>query len=150
MHTYTHSHSLFLPPSTHSAAVCEIKSIPPATPLPSKSDPAITTTTATCTYTHNSGSVKDLSLSSLSLSPCLHPSIILFLFIFIAETLSITPLPQHTPVDLLSDKRSAFEHVGVGKNDERELKGIFWSASWLQLPGKGGVYYESISPEAPL
>lgn len=66
----------FQPPSpSHDAAVCEIKSIPPATVLPSKSDPTVATTTAT----HAGGSVikkkrkKYLSLSSLSLSLAFEP-----------------------------------------------------------------------------
>lgn len=87
--------------------IVKLTPFPHATLLPSKSDPTITTN-AMRTYTI--GCVEDLSLSCQSLSPRLYPSIILF-SLFSAETLSITHLPQHTTIDLLSVKRLASERA---------------------------------------
>lgn len=101
----THTLSRFLP--SHSAVVCEIKSIPAATWLPSKSAPTITTTTATQT----GGSVKDLSLSSLSLSPSFDPPSF-FPSLFSLLKPSQSHLPQHTLVELPSDKRLALWSMG--------------------------------------
>lgn len=57
--THTYTDTLFL--SSHRAAVCEIKSIPPATWLPSKSDPTITTATSTHMHTHTLANVQKTS-----------------------------------------------------------------------------------------
>lgn len=68
------------------------------------------------------GSVKDLSLSSLSPSPRRRPTIILCLFIFIAETLAVTSIPARSSGTAVRWRISLVEHVRGGNGRERLTK----------------------------